>query len=437
MENEKNLMQKKVAVITNNVHCERHSQYFSTIERYFVTNGWTIAENFDAHKIVICACGFHEAMVRKIEQALEDIAKTNFLEKNIILMACLTKTHEEELKKNFKGHIVPLHREELLDELIKAEVAFKEIPPVNMLKFNDDNLPLENKNAPRTFYIKISEGCLRECTFCVINKAKGYIKSVPFDEIARQIRIAGEHRRKRIELMGEDTFAYGVDIGSNIIELLEKLQEEAPGMDFYFGYLHIRWLKKYASEIISLCKKGIIKELQIGIQHVNDEMLKRMGRPVVFSEIYEIIRTIKREIPGFYMIVDIMVGFPGETDEIFDQLVEFFRTDKCFNKVKHFGYSDVKGAPSTGFKDKVPTETIARRWEILDKILGERSYSTQEQESRLDNETFRLTRFQDYFFCKNTFGEKVQKPDAARHLVLSQSDILKEDEGDFGFQREG
>lgn len=433
MRNDKNLTRKKVSILTNNVHCGRHFQYFSTIERYFTVNGWAIAEDFEVNKIVICACGFHDAMYEKIKQALEDVREVNFLEKNIIIMACLTKTHEADLKKNFKGHIVPFQQEELLDELIRAAVPFKEVPLVNMFKFNDEYFPFDCQNVPKSFYIKISQGCLRECTFCVINKAKGYITSVPFDEIARQIRIARQQHREKIKLMGEDTFAYGIDIGTNIIELVEKLQAEAPDMNFYFGYLHIRWLKKYARDIIDLCKRGILKELQIGIQHVNDKMLKRMGRPEVFAEIYDIICTIKREIPGFYMIADILVGFPGETDEIFNELVEFFKTDKCFNKVKHFGYSDVKGAPSTNFKDKVPQEIIAQRWETLDKILGERSYSTQDQETRIDNETFRLTRFKDYFFCKNTFEEMIPTPAAAQHLTLSQSDILKKDEGDFGF----
>jgi ribosomal protein S12 methylthiotransferase len=424
------LMKKRIAIITNNLHCERHIQYFSTIEKYLKSNGWEIAENFNVHKIIICGCGFHDAMYEKVKRTLREIRETNFLEKNIIILACLTKTHEMDLKKHFKGEIVEFHREELLDRIVSARITFKEIRLVNMYKIHEKCCS-ENK-INENFYIKISEGCLRECTFCVINKAKGYIGSVPFDKIVGQVKTAIEYGRKNIFLMGEDTFAYGIDIGTNIIELIEKLIARYPFIDLYFGYLHIRWLRKYSEKILSLCKRRILKELHIGLQHINNEMLKSMGRPQVFSRIYDIICKIKKECPEIYMVADILIGFPGETDEMFDQLVEFFKKDKCFNKVKHFGYSDVKGALSFKLDQKVPPDAITSRWEILDKVLGKRSYSYQSRESRLDDETFRVTRFDDYSFCKDTFDEMLQGSFSAE-LAVSGSNILNQDKEDFEF----
>lgn len=422
---------KKVAIITNNLHCERHVQYFSTIEKYFRTNGWEIAEDFNVHKIIICGCGFHDAMYEKVKKTLKKIRETNFLEKNIMIMACLTKTHEEDLKSHFKGQIVEFHREELLDRIIGAAIPFKEIRPVNIFNVHE-KCDIENI-ANENFYIKISQGCLRECTFCVINKAKGIIRSVPFDEIEEQVKTAIEKGRKMIFLMGEDTFAYGIDIGTTIIELVEQLTARHPSIELYFGYLHIRWLDKYSEEILSLCKRGILRELHIGLQHVNEKMLRKMGRPVVFSRTYDIISRIKKECPDIYMVGDILVGFPGETEAMFDELVEFFKKDTCFNKVKHFGYSEVKGAPSAAFDNKVPADIIALRWDLLDKVLGERSYSYQDGESRLDDETFRITRFEDYSFCKDTFDEMIQGRPISTELAVSESGILEQDEEDFEF----
>jgi len=214
---------------------------------------------------------------------------------------------------------------------------------------------------------------------------------------------------------------------------VEKLKAMEPDLELYFGYLHIRWLKKYSEEILSFCKRRILKELHIGLQHVNDELLARMGRPAIFSEIYDIISTIKKECPHIYMVADILVGFPGETDEMFNQLVNFFKKDKCFNKVKHFGYSDVKGAPSVDFDNKVPLDVITGRWDLLDKILEERSYSNQSQEERIDDETFRITRFEDYSFCKNTFNEMIQAASTPAGLLSSKSGIHWEKEGEFEF----
>lgn len=424
-------MKKRVAIITNNLHCERHVQYFSTLEKYFKTNGWEIARDFNVHKIVICGCGFHDAMYEKVKKTLGKIRETKFLEKNIIILACLTKTHEGHLKKHFKGQTVTFHQEDILDNIIGAKIPFSEIPLVNIYKVHEKCEP-ENE-TDEYFHIKISEGCLRKCTFCIINKAKGYIRSVPFSQIEEQVKSALARGRKKIFLMGEDTFAYGVDMNTTIIKLVETLTARYPSVQLFFGYLHIRWLKKYSKEILAFCKRGILKELHIGIQHVNDEMLKQMGRPEKFSQIYNIICKIKKECPDIYMVADILVGFPSETDEIFNQLVEFFKNDTCFNKVKHFGYSDVEGAPSAKFDHKVPLDVITLRWDTLDKVLGNRSYSDQEKESRLDNETFRITRFEDYSFCINTFDEMLQETNVSVDLAFSESSLLKEDKEDFKF----
>jgi ribosomal protein S12 methylthiotransferase len=312
------------------------------------------------------------------------------------------------------------------DEIIQAKIPFKHIRPVNMFKVHEKCLHTDT--GPDYFHIKIAEGCLRECTFCVINKAKGYIASVPYEKIAGQVEIALARQRPKIKLTAEDTFAYGIDKGTSIIELVKRLITEYPGI-----YLHIRWLKKYAHDILSFCKKGVFKELHIGLQHVGETVLRSMGRPVVFTEIYDIIREIKREIPGFYLVADILVGFPGETEENFNEVCEFFKQHRCFNKVKHFGYSDVKGAPSTGFADKVPADVIAARWDRLDKILGERAYSLQNAEERIDNETFRVTRFEDYSFCRDTFEDELDEKIADQDLTFAKSQVLKEDKGDFGF----
>jgi ribosomal protein S12 methylthiotransferase len=427
------ITKKKVAIITNNIHCERHTQYFSTIEKYFKFNGLEIAEDFHVKKIIICGCGFHDAMYEKIKRTLDEIRKVNFLEKNIIIMACLPKTQEVNLKKDFSGQVIELDHEELLDDLIGAKIPFKDMRPVNVFRIHEKCAGGNNEN--QMFHIKISRGCLRQCTFCIINKAKGELCSVPLQEIIEQAKKAIKIGKKKLFFMGEDTFAYGIDIDTNIIELIEKVRSLNADIELYFGYLHIRWLNKYCKEILSLCKRRVLNELHIGLQHVNEKLLKEMGRPVVFSETYENICKIKEARPDLYMVADILVGFPGETDEMFNELVEFFKKDKCFNKVKHFGYSDVKGSVSSTFKDKVPAEIITQRWDQLDQILGQRSYSSEANESRIDNETFRITRFDDYSFCKDTYDEELEgkAPGISQYLITAETDIIEKDKGDFGF----
>ncbi len=425
--NKENTLNKTVSILTNNVHCERHVQYYSTIEKYFRINGWTVVDNYESDLVVFCACGFIDSMYERIEKALVVLKSEYFLEKNTVILGCLPKTHESDLKSKFKGHVIEYHKEDELDLLVKADVLFKEVENVHVFR---RNFLAEPNRYNENFHIKISEGCLRKCTFCVINKVKGYIKSYPKEEILRQVKEAMKIDNPNIMLMGEDTFAYGIDVDTNIIELIREIKASEPKVNLSFGYLHIQWLVKYHEEIIALCKEGLINHLHIGLQHICNPVLLKMGRGTDFKEAYKVICAIKKEIPDFEFGADIMVGFPGETKENFEELIEFFKNDKCFVKIQHFGYSDVKGAPSSQYKDKVPALEIVERWEALNEVLGMRAYSNELNESKIDDITFSATRFEELFSCKDTFFEDVEKikivsntVSKANNNILMQSNI--------------
>lgn len=429
---DKNLLvfKKRVAIVTNNLNCERHIQYYSHIEKYFKSNGWIIAEDFNVDKVIICCCGFHDVMYEKVLRTIEELKTIHFLDSNIIIMGCQTKTHEPELKENLAVRLISFDQEELLDEIINARITFNKITPNNIFRPHKW-CKIDERNE--YFHIKIARGCLRQCTFCVINKAKGYIKSTPREEILRQYKKAIKRGNRKIYLMGEDTLAYGVDIGSNIIDLTGALLAIESNVELNFGSLHIRWLHQYADGILSLCKRGIVKELHVGLQHVNNQLLKRMGRPCVFSEIYDIIKTLKKECPQLFLEADILVGFPGETEAMFEELVEFFKQDTCFDNVRHFGYSDVKGAPSYKFQGKLAPSEIVVRWEHFDKILQERSSNYKVENSTPTDVAFQLTHERDYTFCKDTFRDEIEQAVTDPGLRQAKSKILQENEIDFEF----
>lgn len=399
------LVKKKVAIVTNNVNCERHIQYYSNIEKYFKVNGWEITEDFNVDKVIICACGFHDVMFEKVIRTVQQLKSGNFLENNIIIMGCQSKTHAPELLKKSATKLIAFGEEKDLDETISARIPFDGITPNNIFRpFKGCNIDEKDEY----FHIKIAQGCLRQCTFCVINKAKGYIKSTPEEEIIEQYRKALLRGNRRIYLMGEDTLAYGIDIGRNIIQLVDRLLEIDPDVELNFGSLHIRWLQKYPEGIMNLCRRGIVKELHIGLQHINDVVLKKMGRPIVFAEVYEILKAIRKECPDIFIEADILVGFPGETEEMFHELLDFFKHDKCFDNIRHFGFSDVKGAPSFGFSDKLHQDVVVSRWEQLDKILRERSSNFKAEEASTTDLAFQLTHENDYNFCKDTFKDDIE-----------------------------
>lgn len=422
---------RKVAIVTNNMNCERNNQYYSTIEKYFRRNSWMIREDFYVDLVVICACGFHDVMYKKVISTIDYIRKNEFPCRDIILMGCLPGTHEPELARDFSGSIVKLHREEELDARIAAGIPFGDILPNNLFRPHGQ---FRVSRPEEFFHIKISEGCLRKCTFCVINKAKGALRSVLPADILEQFRSAVQRGYRRIFLMGEDTFAYGIDIGTDIITLVESLLEVEPRVQFDFGSVHIKWLKKYADGLESLAKRDVFSNLNLGLQHVNDELLKKMGRPVVFSEIYEVIRSLKKASPHLYLGADIIVGFPGETEEMNRELVRFFQRDRCIDNVSLSGFSDVKGAPSYRFEDKIPEAEITARWSYLtDHVLGDRSPFNRVDAGNTRNQSFRLNYENDFSFCKDTYDYSYHEKSNSSGLQETESECLEGDEGDFNF----
>jgi ribosomal protein S12 methylthiotransferase len=430
MRNDSVTLKKKVAIVTNNVNCERHVQYYSNIEKYFRINGWEIAEDFNVQKVIICGCGFHDVMHEKVVKTAKELKALHFLENNIIIMGCQSKTHEAELKEHLNVKIIGFNQEKQLDDLINASVPFAEVPPNNLLRPFREYKPDEKTEY---FHIKIARECLRKCTFCVINKAKGYITSIPRDEILKQFRKAVKQRKKRIYLMGEDTLAYGIDIGSNIIELVDSLLAIDSQVELNFGSLHIKWLLDYKEGILDLCKRGIVKELHVGLQHVDDRVLKRMGRPIVFSELYRFIKQLKKECPNLFLETDILVGFPGETEEMFTRLVQFFEKDTCFNNVRHFAYSDVKGAPSYKFDGKLSSSQLVRRWEIFDRVLKKRSSNYKSGDASMMDLAFQLTHERNYTFCKDTFKDEMEQVVDDAGLVKAKSRIPLKEKDRFTF----
>ncbi|MFW9989599.1 MAG: radical SAM protein [Candidatus Odinarchaeota archaeon] len=390
--------QKKVAIISNNIACDRNRHYVSQIEKYMKLNNWNVEESFeDVDKIIISACGFHHEMYKKIKNALKIINENKFSFADVILMGCLTRTHKSQLESEFNGQIIEFGKEEEINDIIKAKTSFHDVGEINIFTTRLDDLRLKED----WFYINIAKGCLCKCTYCVIKKAKGYIKSVPVKNILQQYKTAMDLGFRKIFLGGEDVFGYGIDIGSNIMNLLEDMLLINDKVKFEFSYTNCVWLDKYGEGLLKLCKKGVFDQLNIPIQHVNDHVLTKMGRSANIKNTYKVIQSIKKECPEILISTEIIVGFPGETDKDFQELLDFFKQDECFDGVTPIGYSDLKGTISYKYNDKVDPHIISMRFERMNKILEDRSPYNQNP-----NIIYKLDAGNDFVFCKNSYIEK-------------------------------
>lgn len=404
---------KKVAIVTNNLICEMNTKYYSTLEKYFIINGWEVVTDFNADMIIFSTCGFSDEMCAVIRRVLIELAERGYPADNIVILGCQPKTHPQELREVFPGRQLEFGREGTLDQVIGATIPFAQINGTNVFKApSRENSPGQEcpVGKDELFTIQIEDGCLKQCTFCVINKAHGDLRSMPLSEIMEQFQTAIQNGYRNINLVGVDTFGYGYDTDTNVIELMESMLAIDPSVRFYLGSLHARWLLKYWEGILDLCKRGSIDSLHIVIQHCNDEILKRMGRPFKFSDIYSIITRFKKECPDLFMSTDLIVGFPGETNEIFKEMMMFVLNDRCFSLFNHFPYSDVKGAPASKLDNKVPPQVIETRWKQLNGIIGERSPYTvlskrNDSKSKRFKEVYKMQNESGYNFCKNTYQE--------------------------------
>ena len=400
---------KSISIFTNNLACDTLALYFSRLEKYFKLNEWVVKSNFESNWAIIAACGVTNDKFDNIKGLLDDLKKEGVPDKHILIVGCLPKTHEDDLRSVFSGNVISLGKEHIIDEMLSMKIPFSDVEGTNVFRAPSQ----VDVNSEKGLYnIKIAEGCYQECTFCVTQKAHGKLRSESIESIEKDFRNAISNGYKNINLIGTDTFAYGSDCNTNVILLMKYLLEIDESVIFYLGNLHAKWLIEYSDELLELCKQGHVKCLHMPIQHVNDHILKAMGRPILFEKIYEKIQKFKRECSDIYLGTDIIVGFPGESDEIFNELKSFFSQDICFDFVNCLLYNDMKGAAAFNFPDKVCASTKLERHNELNTILSNRSDSNfyfkdniiPAERLRIIRELYKCNE-KMYFFINNSYAE--------------------------------
>lgn len=219
-------------------------------------------------------------------------------------------------------------------------------------------------------YLKIAEWCDNNCTFCIIPRIRGKQISLPMEEIVSELEFMVDAGIKEIIFIAQDTTRYGMDLyrrKPKLVELLKKI-DELPG-DFSYRLLYLYpdiLTKEHIKEITKL--KKFIPYFDIPLQHISPTVLKRMGRFYHTRSINNLLSTIKKEFPIHYIRTNIMVGFPGETKEDFDQLKTYLK-DSDFDNIALFEYHDEPFAASSKLPDKVDDKEIRKRFLALKKIV--------------------------------------------------------------------
>lgn len=281
-----------------------------------------------------------------------------------------------------EGHLKKLYVMGCLSERYLRELAI-EIPQVDKFygKFNwkellqdlgkqyDEHLRLERTlTTPRHYaYLKISEGCDRTCSYCAIPIITGKHKSRPMEEILDEVRYLVGQGVKEFQVIAQELTYYGVDLYKRqaLPELVERISDIA-GVEWIRP--HYAYPAHFPTDLFRVMRErpNVCKYMDIALQHISDNVLARMHRNVTKEETYQLIEQFRREVPGIHLRTTLMVGYPGETEEDFEELKDFVRTIR-FDRMGAFAYSEEEGTYSAQhYADDVPFETKQKR---LDELM--------------------------------------------------------------------
>ena len=342
--------------------CSKNLVDSETLMKLFEDNGYHCVHDPKRPQgeiAVINTCGFIEdAKQESIDTILEFIqAKEEGRLRKLYVMGCLSQRYQKELEAEmpevdkFYGKF---NYKELLKELGKADV-----PACSGTR---------HLTTPHHYsYIKISEGCNRRCAYCAIPIITGKHVSRPMDEILDEVRQLVADGVKEFQIIAQELTYYGVDLDGkhHITELISRMAD-IPGVKWI--RLHYAYPNQFPLDLLDVMreKPNVCKYLDIALQHISDNMLNRMHRHVSKLETIDLLKTIRERVPGIHIRTTLMVGFPGETQEDFHELLEFVRTQR-FERMGAFAYSEEEGTYSANnYEDDVPAEVKQRR---LDELM--------------------------------------------------------------------
>ena len=351
----------------------------------FKKNNYKIVNNpEEADILVINTCGFIESAKEEAINTILEMAEYKKKRcKYLIAMGCLVQRYYDDLIKLLPEVDLFIKIDEYnklwdkIEDLVKRDIVEKsktktskkisEIEPLPMPKYNEfmERIVTTGKNYA---YLKIGEGCSNKCTYCAIPYIRGPFVSREMDEILNEAKMLAQKGIKELIVIAQDTTKYGVDIygESKLAELLEKLSK-IDGIEW------IRFLYSYpegiTDELIKTVANNnkIAKYFDIPIQHISNPILKKMNRRTSKENITSIIEKIRKQIPDVTLRTSLIVGFPGETNENFEELLEFVKTTK-FDKLGVFKYSKEEGTPAARLPEQIHGNTKKARY---NKIMAE------------------------------------------------------------------
>ena len=409
----------------------------------FEANGYHVTHDSDDPQgeiVVVNTCGFiNDAKEESINTILEFAqAKTEGRIEKLFVMGCLSERYLADLEAEIPevdGWYGKFNYKKLLSDLETQNTTGTQITP-NIL--NDADYHRHITTPKHYAYIKISEGCDRHCAYCAIPLITGKHQSRPMEEILDEVRYLVSQGTKEFNVIAQELTYYGVDIDGqqHIAELIDRMAD-IEGVEWI--RLHYAYPTHFPWDLLSVMRKhkNVCKYLDIALQHISDNMLTRMKRHVTKQETYDLVERLRRDVPDIHIRTTLMVGFPGETQEDFDELIAFTKWAR-FERMGAFAYSEEDGTYSEQhYEDDVPEEVKQQR---LDKLMRVQQRISEEIEAEKVNSIQRVIidrQEGDYYigrtqYCSPEVDPEVLIPVSDRYLEIGEFyDVLITDSEEF------
>lgn len=347
--------------------CAKNQVDLEEILAYLKRNGFeTVSDPELADMIIINTCGFIDAAKKESIDAILDMIQ---YEKPVIVTGCLATRYLEDLKKEIPEVALWIPIEEyknfgkLFQPLVKDRVLKGEIDPTKRVFISPE----------REAYLRISDGCNNFCTFCAIPHIRGRFKSVPFEILKQELDMMDENNIRALTVISQDTSMYGRDLKT--IDLTGLTKEIIKHKNFDFVKLMYLYPDEVPEELIDLfaSDSNLTPYFDLPVQHFADHVLKRMGRRGSEQDIIDLIARFRKKVPEAILRTTIMVGFPGETEEDFQECLKQIKEVK-FDHLGCFMFCPEEGTPAALFKDQVPEEVKLARYNAIMKEQKKVSY---------------------------------------------------------------
>ncbi len=395
---------KKVYI--KNLGCTRRGLDATRLDRYFRVNGCEVTRHPErADFLVLTTCGFYKP---REELSLDAVTEMQQYDGELIVLGCLPSTDPEGLEKRFDGKALPPKRFDEIDGFFPDfKVPFADVEDGHFEHSRDrisDKVErvaakVRNEFSLSTSYasrvaraskrglartlgldkgqarLRVAHGCLGSCSYCVIRNATGELRSKPLAQLRGEYeRLLAEGLRS-FAFDGEDTGAYGLDIGLTFASLLDELSTVDRGEDveWVLHTMNPRWIIGYRVGLEPFIAAGKLSSMEVDIQTGSASVLRAMNRPYDLDELADTLASFKRANARLNIYAQFIVGFPGETERDVQRTIDYIRRIDL-DAISIFRYDDMPGTPASELPDKVPHDVREQRYQQLREILDGRLY---------------------------------------------------------------